>query len=338
LPDEIYEIIALAARYWFLFLMLLIAWRSYRWYVRDRKQYKKRLRLLPDAGYIGELVVMQGNEAIPKDTYFPVNREGVLGYLRSNDICVPIEGVANRHLWYSFDETDGLRVEPLRGRMIVADGNELIGKHQHAFLTHGSLLQVGQTKLRLRMFVGFEYAGEADALRKPMEESDSPEILDKLKDAPPDDRVRRMHEIAAWQAMQDDMETTGDGQSDGYHPETEESSADAIYPHDYSPVPDDWDHEEESYPQYYPPVMDDEDDMEDEDDFPHTEENRYGDSYEPHGDSPVFYPPVMEDEDDESLPLDANNNAPKSLYVGEDEAEQAKRVLWDKYLKGGDSR
>ena len=66
MPDEIYEIIALAARYWFLFLMVLIAWRSYRWYARDRKKYKKRLKLLPDAGYIGELVVVQGDEIVTR--------------------------------------------------------------------------------------------------------------------------------------------------------------------------------------------------------------------------------------------------------------------------------
>ena len=32
MPDELYEIIALAARYWFLLLMVIIAWRSYRWF------------------------------------------------------------------------------------------------------------------------------------------------------------------------------------------------------------------------------------------------------------------------------------------------------------------
>ena len=43
MPDNIYEVVSQAARYWFLFLMALIAWRSYRWLRRDRRQQKKRL-------------------------------------------------------------------------------------------------------------------------------------------------------------------------------------------------------------------------------------------------------------------------------------------------------
>ena len=117
MPDEIYEIIALAARYWFLLLMVLIAWRSYRWYVRDRKKNKKRMKLLPDAGYIGELVgPSRRRHRESAATAFRSAAKGMLGYLRSNDVCVPADGVANRHLWYSFDDTDGLQVEPLRGQ------------------------------------------------------------------------------------------------------------------------------------------------------------------------------------------------------------------------------
>ncbi|MBE0600553.1 MAG: hypothetical protein IH607_02115, partial [Firmicutes bacterium] len=76
MPDELYEIFALAARYWFLLLMILIAWRSYRWYAKDRKKFKRRLKLLPDAGYIGELVVVQGDEYVKRGTCLPVSREG----------------------------------------------------------------------------------------------------------------------------------------------------------------------------------------------------------------------------------------------------------------------
>ena len=128
MPDELYEIIALAARYWFLLLMVLIAWRSYRWFARDRKKYKRRLKLLPDAGYVGELVVVAGDETIRRGVCLPVAREGVLGYLRSNDVCLPVNGVASRHLWFLFDDTDGLRVQPLRGRTMKVDGEELAGR------------------------------------------------------------------------------------------------------------------------------------------------------------------------------------------------------------------
>ena len=74
MPTEVYEIIAQGARYWFLFLMALIVWRSFRWYRKDRRQYKKRLRLLPDAGYVGELVTIRGNAQLPIGSYSRLHR------------------------------------------------------------------------------------------------------------------------------------------------------------------------------------------------------------------------------------------------------------------------
>ncbi len=282
MPDELYEIIALAARYWFLLLMVLIAWRSYRWYAKDRKKFKRRLRLLPDAGYIGELVVVQGDEFVSRGTCLPVSREGVLGFLRSNDVCLPAGGVANRHFWYSFDDADGLLVEPLRGRMVMADGRELIGKRMRAFLSHGSTLEVGEVKMRLRMFSGFEYAGELGAQRMPLDEADK--LPEELAGAPPNDPVRRMHEIAAWQTMTDD--------------EFEDQ-------------------------ELYPPEMDDEEDIDGE--YLPPADDSGPDSYELQDGSQMFYPPVTDDED----------TMEKEEYVGEDEAETAKRVLWDKLFRGG---
>ena len=113
MPVEIYEIVALAARFWFLFLMVLIVWRSYRWYARERRQRKKRLRLLPDAGYIGEFVVMQGAGDLERGQVLSVPFEGTLGYVRSNDLCIPVPGVASRHLWFSYDDRRGLVMTPV---------------------------------------------------------------------------------------------------------------------------------------------------------------------------------------------------------------------------------
>jgi hypothetical protein len=305
LPDEIYEIIALAARYWFLLLMVLIAWRSYRWLVRDRKTYKKRLRLLPDAGYVGELVVMQGNETVQKGTCLPVGREGVLGYLRSNDVCLPVGGVANRHLWFSFDDTDGLMVEPLRGRMIVADGEELVGRRMRACLAHGSQLQVGEAKLRLRMFAGFEYAGEISADRQSLNEDGATELPCEPEDAQMADSVRRMHEIAAWQTMAEEDEAA-QAEPEFYPPETDE-------------------------PEYYPPEPGEPDNG---DEFLPPMDGAAGNSYELQDGTSVFYPPVADGEDD----LPDGKNAPKSLYVDESEAATANRMVWDRMFRGGKKR
>ncbi|MEG0270391.1 MAG: hypothetical protein RR821_09080 [Clostridia bacterium] len=156
MPSEIYEVVAQAARYWFLFLMALIVWRSYRWYRKDRKQRKKRLRLLPDAGYVGELVVLTGNESLKRGTALPVPCEGTLGFLRTNDLCVPVTGVSKKHLWFRFDEGEGLRVEPFYGKAFVLDGLEKKERRNALYMLHGSRLVVGEAELRLRLFAGFE--------------------------------------------------------------------------------------------------------------------------------------------------------------------------------------
>lgn len=216
MPDEIYEVISQGARYWFLFLMVLIVWRSYRWLARDRKQRRKRLRLLPDAGYVGELVVLAGSAELPEGLALPVSGEGVLGSLRGDDVYVPVRGVQRKHLWYSFDEDYGLRVEPYGRHTVTVDGQTLRGRRSHAWLLHGSRLTVGESELRLRMFAGFEGAGvyrapEAEEAElaidtqaavtpaAPQTTTFTPQQLALLQQM---QQMQQMQWMAAWQAAQ----------------------------------------------------------------------------------------------------------------------------------------
>ena len=163
MPDEIYEVVSQGARYWFLFLMVLIVWRSYRWLARDRRQRRKRQRLLPDAGYVGELVVLRGNEELETGLALPVSGEGVLGSVRGDDVYVPVRGVRRRHLWFTFDEEQGLCMEPYGRQRIEVDGRTYTGRRARACLAHGSRLTVGDAELRLRLFAGYEFAGARGA-------------------------------------------------------------------------------------------------------------------------------------------------------------------------------
>ncbi len=158
MPENIYEILSLGARYWFTFLGALIVWRSFRWLRKDRKAKHIRLKNLPDAGMIGEMVVLQGSDQLPEGTLLPVPRAGVLGYVRTCDVVVPVEGVSPRHLDFVFQPGKGLLLFPFRGAACVADDVELT--HRSAArkysLVHGSVLQVGQAVLRLRLFAGLD--------------------------------------------------------------------------------------------------------------------------------------------------------------------------------------
>ena len=166
MPQDIYQIVALACRYWFAFLGVLIVWRSFSWLRKDRRLKHKRLKTLPDAGMIGELVVLQGSDELPEDSFLPVPREGILGCLRTCDVVVPVDGVARQHLDFVFIDGQGVQMVPRRGCACMIDG-ELIRDHRAARsfpMRHGSLLSVGDALLKLRLFAGLDAPYAADFL------------------------------------------------------------------------------------------------------------------------------------------------------------------------------
>lgn len=164
MPQDLYSIAALACRYWFAFLGVLIVWRSFAWLRKDRRLTHKRLKTLPDAGMIGELVVLQGSDELPEDTFLPVPREGVLGCLRTCDLVVPVGGVARQHLDFVFVSGQGLQVVPRHGCSCMVDG-ELIENRRAALqypMRHNSLISIGDAILKLRLFAGLDAPYQAD--------------------------------------------------------------------------------------------------------------------------------------------------------------------------------
>ncbi|NLI20743.1 MAG: hypothetical protein GX418_04265 [Clostridiales bacterium] len=235
MPDEIFELVSQGARYWFLFLMVLIVWRSYRWLARDRRQRKKRLRLLPDAGYVGELVVLRGNEELETGLALPVSGEGVLGSVRGDDVYVPVRGVRRKHLWFTFDEDQGLCMEPYGRQRIEVDGRTYTGRRARAFLAHGSRLTVGEAELRLRLFAGYEFAGARAAT-----EAAPTQAPDTAQTAftPEQLAAFRQLQAAAWQAAPQPNGPTapfpGDAPQQGFAPAQQPGTA-APYPQGAAP-------------------------------------------------------------------------------------------------------
>ena len=156
--SDVYEVISLAARYWFTFLGVLIVWRSFRWLRKDRKAKHRRLKQLPDAGMVGELVVLDGSNELPPGTALPLPREGTLGCLRTCDVTLPAPGVAPCHLDFSFQDGKGLLIYPRVRCTAQVDGSELTARSRSRDypMHHGSRLIVGDAVLRLRLFVGLE--------------------------------------------------------------------------------------------------------------------------------------------------------------------------------------
>ena len=143
-------------RYFFTFLGAMIVWRSFSWLRKDRRQKHRRLKQLPDAGTIGIFTVVQGSKQLKPGKMIPVPHEGVLGYLRTCDVVVPVDDVATMHLDFIFEDGKGLFIHPRRGCEAVVDGVPLVSRRdsQRHPMQHGSLLEIGQAVLQLGVFAG----------------------------------------------------------------------------------------------------------------------------------------------------------------------------------------
>lgn len=343
MPEPIYEVIAQGARYWFLFLMALIAWRSWRWYRKDKRQAKKRLKLLPDAGFVGEMVVIQSEGTLPRGAVLPVPREGTLGALRTNDLCLPGAGVAKRHLWFRFEDGRGLLVEPFDKNAATVDGEEAARRGQTLCMAHGSWLMVGPYTLRLRLFAGFESTGRAarepgveDGPEQQAQPAFSDPCLVSQQQAQPADAnpylaaqqqewlrqqwlMRQAYQLGYEQAMQQAPEAHPIPEAE---PEEEELPEDVL-PYDVARIAQQEglaDHSVFMRPKDAPrPVVYEEPTPPQAD----AGEDDWAELPDPDEDVQLY----DDDLTDAAAP-------PKSAYVGHDEAERAKKHVWDKYFGG----
>lgn len=322
MPDNVYEVLAQGARYWFLFWMALIAWRSWRWYRKDRRAAKKRLKLLPDAGYVGEMVVIDGGGEIQRGTVYPVPREGTLGTLRTNDLCLQADGVERRHLWFRFDDRKGLMVEPFGKHPVHVDGEDFQSRSHPLYMAHGSWLVVGGVQMRLRLFAGFESVGHA-TVRGGVGLPDEPQP----KPQPPytQEQVQQML-FQQWQMQQ--------AYQQGYQQAMAQKQASQPEELDEEPQAE-WTYDED--PDALPFDMAQiarEEGLVDNSIFMRPAGQK---KPEIPSEEPVFYPPEMDDEEEDWI-LEASDELPKSEYVGQDEAEIMKREVWNKYFGGGSKR
>ena len=166
---EIYSVLSLASRWLFAFFALMLLLFAFSWHHSDRKERRDRVRNLPGAGTVGELVVLSGSGELPVDTWFPVPREGVLGSLRTCDLVVPCPGVRSQHLDFSWQDGTGLLIRPRIGCEVLVDGVPVSrrGAYADAPLLHGSLLQVGSAVLRLQLFSALSHTNRPFAPQSP---------------------------------------------------------------------------------------------------------------------------------------------------------------------------
>ena len=144
MSSNAYQLLALAARALFLFWGALIVLRAAFNLLAQHRARKRLLRLLPDAGMVGEMRDVESNQA------YPLPREGVLGSGRGCDIR--LKGLRRRQVNFAYVDGKGILLTPCHRRTDTQlDGEPL---RRSAYALHGAILQVGGYTLRIRLFAG----------------------------------------------------------------------------------------------------------------------------------------------------------------------------------------
>lgn len=146
MSSELYELIALGMRYWFVLLGVLIVWRAARWAMLDHRDYRRTLRALPYAGLMGEIVNLNTGEGLP------LPREGLLGSGKGCD--VRLSGLRKREFEFALHEGHGVQLRPChRQHQILLDGRPLAAG-EHAL--HGARVELPGYQLRVRLFANLD--------------------------------------------------------------------------------------------------------------------------------------------------------------------------------------
>lgn len=140
-----YELLALAMRYVFAALILLIVLRAWFGASVDSQRAARLRRLSPDTGIIGELLVTEGGERARPGMRYPLTLEGTIGSGRRADIRVRHHSVRARHAIYQMTD-EGLFVRGhANKRLGTADGYFA----REMLLRDGDVLRVGSVALML---------------------------------------------------------------------------------------------------------------------------------------------------------------------------------------------
>lgn len=131
-------------------IILLIVLLALRKYASDRALWRRVRRELPQAGAVGQLVVLDGGRRLRLGEEISVPYEGTMGASHSCDVCIPARKVHMRSAFF-WMENDGLHMVALHRDGFLAD-DVPVEPGDEAVLRHGAVLRVGEAKLSLSLY------------------------------------------------------------------------------------------------------------------------------------------------------------------------------------------
>lgn len=132
-------------RYVFIVLCGLIVLIALRRLARDNHHYKKQMDALPDAGFVGEMIVLDTGKSAP------LPREGLIGTARRCDVRVRHKKTKRFLAGFRFIDGKGLEITPRFGVSALLNG-EHFAKGDCAL--HGDILSLNGVEIKVRLFAG----------------------------------------------------------------------------------------------------------------------------------------------------------------------------------------
>lgn len=153
---NLYELIALGARYLFAVIMIIIVIRAWKITIIDSRRANSLRRLSPETGVCGEFLVIAGSGKVREGMRFPVIREGLIGSSRKADIRLRCDEVHRAHAFFELTKS-GLRLRANGGSRMY---NSLGESRKELILGDGGKVTFGQVELMLILTEGTASASE----------------------------------------------------------------------------------------------------------------------------------------------------------------------------------
>ena len=165
--SDLYELLALAARYFFAGLMCVIVLRALQITVKDARRAAILRSAAPEADLVGEFTVLEGKL---QGRSYSVIREGMIGKSPKADIRLKAKGIRKRHAYFEMTP---------KGLSVRAAGGVHIEGQKSVLLKDGDTLYLGSLRLMLILYeinrdtMGRqEYVREKEAENTPLQTED----------------------------------------------------------------------------------------------------------------------------------------------------------------------
>ena len=168
---DLYDLLALAGRYVFAALMVLIVLRAWRITIIDNRRAGRLRQLAPQTGLSGELVVLDGGEKAPNGARYPVIREGIIGSSRLADVRIRHSSVRRVHAFFELTE-EGLKLRTHANAEMSRSWEESV---RELLLKDGDEVEIGGVQLLL-VLSGAQGSTQVQARRAPQAGDDLFEV------------------------------------------------------------------------------------------------------------------------------------------------------------------